>query len=220
MQKQSSEPSQNPNPWLEIPAEDYEGHMGSPEVGQLSLLNQLFKRILQEIQPGSLAILGCTTGNGFEHIDLNITKSILGVDINPDYLHIARSRFGDLHGRLELKCADIQSDPFEGRQFELIHGALVFEYVEPEIVLGHIYKALAPGGTLSVVLQLPHAELPSVSKTSYTSLEKLAPIMRHYERMQCVGLANQQGFCESKGEIIKLPSGKTFYSGQFKKSVP
>jgi EmrB/QacA subfamily drug resistance transporter len=219
-QSPSNKPFQTPNPWLEIPAGDYEGHMGSPEVGQLSMLNQLFKRILEETRPEALAILGCTTGNGFEHIDSNVTKTILGVDINPDYLQIAGARFENFRERLELKCADIQSDCFDGRQFDLIHGALVFEYVEPGIVLGHIHKALAPDGTFSAVLQLPHAELPSVSKTSYTSLEKLAPIMHHYEQAQFIALANQQGLRESKGEIINLPSGKTFYFGQFKKSVP
>ena len=57
------------NPWLTIPAEDYEAHMASPEVGQLQVLNQLFKMVLEEHRPESLAVLGCSTGNGFEHID-------------------------------------------------------------------------------------------------------------------------------------------------------
>jgi ubiquinone/menaquinone biosynthesis C-methylase UbiE len=220
MQQHSSYPSQTQNPWLEIPAADYEGHMGSPEVGQLQLLNELFKRILQETQPESVAVLGCTTGNGFEHINLSVTKTILGVDINPDYLQIVQTRFGHYQECLELKCADLQTDCFGERQFDLIHGALIFEYVDPKIVLQQVYKALKPTGTLSVVLQLQHADLPSVSKTPYTSLEKLAPIMHHYEREQFSEVARQQGLRESIVELIELPSGKTFFFGQYKKSIP
>ena len=34
-------PGEGDNPWLEILPGDYEGHMGSPQVGQLQLLNAL-----------------------------------------------------------------------------------------------------------------------------------------------------------------------------------
>ena len=49
------------NPWLTISAEDYEAHMASPEVGQLQLLNQLFKTVLEAHRPSSLAIVGCSS---------------------------------------------------------------------------------------------------------------------------------------------------------------
>jgi len=71
------------NPWHTIQAEDYEGHMASPDVGQLQVLNKLFKTVLEEQRPVSVAILGCSTGNGFEHIDTAITRRVVGIDINP-----------------------------------------------------------------------------------------------------------------------------------------
>ena len=82
-----------PNPWLTISAEDYEAHMASPEVGQLQVLNQLFKVVLEEHRPESMAVLGCSTGNGFEHIDPSTTRRVVGIDINPSYLAVARKRF-------------------------------------------------------------------------------------------------------------------------------
>lgn len=79
------------NPWLKIPASDYEGHMEA--VGQRALLGQIFRDVYSLVRPRRLAILGCATGNGFEYVDTAITERIVGVDINPDYIEIARRRF-------------------------------------------------------------------------------------------------------------------------------
>jgi ubiquinone/menaquinone biosynthesis C-methylase UbiE len=212
--EESPPPPPAHNPWLDIPATDYEGHMASPPVGQLQLLNQLFARTLAETRPAALAILGCTTGNGFEHLDFSVTRHVLAVDINPDYLRIARARFAS--ERLQFKCADLNAGPFDDRRYDLVHAALVFEYVQPEIVLAHIVRALKPGGLVSVVLQLPNPGLPSVSRTAYTSLEKLSPIFQHYPRVQFSGLARAAGLQETAGETITLPSGKEFYFGKYR----
>jgi len=53
------------NPWLQIPAEDYEGHLSVPNVDQLQMLNKIFANVLNEVPPQSIAALGCTTGNKF-----------------------------------------------------------------------------------------------------------------------------------------------------------
>jgi SAM-dependent methyltransferase len=208
-------PGEEYNPWLEIPAGDYEGHMGSPQVGQLQMLSHLFKRVLAETQPESVAVLGCTTGNGFEHFDPAITHHILGADINPTYLQIARQRYGDLEEHLELMCADLHTDCFGGRQFDLVYAGLVFEHVDAAVVLAHIYKALKLQGRLAVVLQMPNTGLSAVSHTPYKSLEKLAPTMHLFEQGQFASLAGAAGFSESHGELITLPSGKEFYYGIF-----
>jgi SAM-dependent methyltransferase len=206
-------PGEEYNPWLEIAAGDYEGHMGSPQVRQLQMLNQLFKRVLTEIQPESVAVLGCATGNGFEHFDPAITRYILGVDINPAYLEIARQRYSELETRLELKCADLHTDCFGGRQFDLVHAGLVFEHVDAAVVLAHIVKALTPQGRLSVVLQMPNRGLVAVSHTPYTSLEKLAPTMHLFNRDQFASLISQVGFIQAHAELITLPSSKEFFYG-------
>ncbi|NTW36622.1 MAG: hypothetical protein HGB17_10920 [Syntrophobacteraceae bacterium] len=56
------------NPWLDIPAEDYAGHMGSEAVGQLPVLKGLFADALAAFSPQRLLVLGCGTGNGFDFI--------------------------------------------------------------------------------------------------------------------------------------------------------
>ena len=203
------------NPWLEIPAEDYEGHMGSPQVGQLQMLNQRLKQVIAEAQPEEAAVLGCTTGNGFEHFDPTVTRRLLGVDINPAYLEIARQRFGGYGAGLELVCADLNAWGAGERRFDLVHAALVFEYVDAARLLEQIARGLKPGGALSVVLQLPVEGLPSVSQTRYTSLEKLSPIFRHYQPSEFRALAHQVALEATQEEICTLASGKQFYFGKY-----
>jgi hypothetical protein len=86
------------NAWLSIPLEDYEGHMGSAGVRQLSVLSELFKRALDRCLPQSVAVLGVAGGNGLEQINCAATKRIVGVDINQRYLDKVQRRFGTLAG--------------------------------------------------------------------------------------------------------------------------
>jgi len=57
------------NPWLALPLEDYEGHMGLDAVNQLAPLADLFGEALARLRPRSVAILGVAGGNGLQHVD-------------------------------------------------------------------------------------------------------------------------------------------------------
>ena len=67
------------NPWLRIPAADYEAHMEA--VGQSAALRQLFSSVYRSIKPARLAILGCTTGADFEGVDPAVTAVAAGVSL-------------------------------------------------------------------------------------------------------------------------------------------
>ena len=67
--------------------------MALPEVAQTQALNKLMASVLKEYTPQSLAVIGCTTGNGFEHIDHAYTHRVVGIDINGAYLSVLKSRF-------------------------------------------------------------------------------------------------------------------------------
>src|SRR5215831_943277 len=114
------------NPWLSIPLEDYEGHMSSASVGQLTVLAELFKGTLDRCRPESVAVLGVAGGNGLEQIDCKATKRIVGVDINQRYLDEVQRRFGTLPG-LELHCRDLSEPDFNLSTVALVHAALIFE---------------------------------------------------------------------------------------------
>ena len=134
------------NPWLSIPLEDYEGHMGSAGVRQLTVLAELFKRALDRCLPESVAVLGVAGGNGLEQIDCAATKRIVGVDINQRYLDEVQRRFGMLAG-LELHCRDLTETDFSLAPVALAHAALIFEHVGLGVALENALSLVAPGGS-------------------------------------------------------------------------
>ncbi len=204
------------SPWLTIPWEDYEGHMGSPSVGQLQMLNEVLADVLREERPRALAVLGCATGNGFEHLDPQVTRLALGIDLNPNYLAVARRRFGRNLPGLLLVCGDLARFELAPGSLDLVHAALVLEYVEPHLVIRRAARWLRPGGTLAVVLQ-PSSECSGkVSATSFASLRCLEGVMRLVEPAVVRALALQAGLVEVKAETLVLESGKSFFLARYR----
>lgn len=198
------------NPWLQIPVEDYEGHMSSPNVAQLQMLNKVLADVLNEFNHQSIAVLGCTTGNGFEHLINKNIERIVGVDINQEYLSICNNRFGRKLPQLKLICADLNEVEFPISSFDLIHAALIFEYIEVESLLSKISHWLRPNGILSVVLQLPSDTSAPVSETPYQSLKLLSPVIKLVESKEFREIIKKNGLDEIKNSKIKLQSGKSF----------
>lgn len=205
------------NPWIRITASDYEGHMNSPRVGQLKFLGDLFKNILTEYKPETLAVPGCTTGNGFEHIDFTITKKVLAIDINPDYVKILRERFSDKLDNIETICADLDNFEFKDKKYNLVHCALLFEYVDVLKLVEKISKALKINSNLSVLLQLPHENSPEVSKTDFKSIKYLSGFIKLVPPEEFNEIAVASGLIGNSENIFTLESGKAFWFGIYKK---
>ena len=203
------------NPWLTIPAKDYEGHMASPAVGQLQFLCQVFRDLILDLQPQAVAVLGCATGNGFDHIDPRVTRHVLAIDINPEYLQVLSARFRYRLPGLELVCADVAAHALWPQSFDLIHCALVLEYVDPAAVVPRAAAGLRPGGTLAVVLQLASSAASKVSDTPYVSLRRLEPVMRLVEPSTVRRLATSAGLRERDAWTETLDSGKSFFVGLY-----
>jgi SAM-dependent methyltransferase len=207
-----------PNPWLAIPAADYEGHMGPEGTGQLAPLAAIFAEVVAAVRPASLALLGCATGNGLAAVDTARTRRAVAVDVNPEYLEVARRRHAShLGGALELVCADLTACELGAGAFELVHAALVFEHVDPVALAARIARWLAPGGTCAVVLQLPAAagRAPAVSPTRFSSLQALAGSMRLCAPEEVRRLFAAHGLGETRGWRVPLRDGKAFYVGLF-----
>ncbi len=56
------------NPSLDIPLQDYEGHMSDPSIGQAAMLANQLELLLELRMPSSIAIIGCAGGNGLDRI--------------------------------------------------------------------------------------------------------------------------------------------------------
>ena len=134
------------NPWLEIPIDDYVGHMNQSHVRQYEMLNNIFRQAYSFKQPDSLLVLGVTEGNGFEYISQKITSRIIAIDINPEYAEVAKRRFYAKLPQSDFICKDAEEYKFPANYFDMIHGALIFEYVDYQKMLVEIAKSLKIGG--------------------------------------------------------------------------
>jgi hypothetical protein len=206
-------------PWLCIPLEDYEGHMSAVEVAQLPVLAELFRYVLERWRPESVAVAGVAGGNGLEAIDPSVTKRIVGVDINQQYLDAVEQRFGTLTG-LELHRCDLTREPAEVAPGALVHAALLFEHTGLGLTLDNVLSLVAPVGILSVVLQLPSAEAKDVAITKYTSLQS---VKQQFALIDVAGFRLEmasRGFQIMHEDKRPLPGGKAFWLGVFARQAP
>ncbi len=178
------------NPWLRIPPEDYEGHMAA--IGQSAVLRDLFSLVYAERRPSRLAVLGCTTGQDLQHVDPALTELIVGVDINPAYLEAAKGRLSSLGPRLHLICEDVLTAELPRVPFDLVHAALLLEYVDPRSLFQRIYAWLSPEGVCSVITQEPAPDVAAISATKYESLQTLAGRMSLRSAEETASLACQE----------------------------
>jgi len=205
------------NPWLQIPASDYEGHMSSPGVDQHSFLAQIFKKSLENHESSSIALLGCATGNGLEFVDKDATRRVTVFDINPEYLDILRQRYERSFAGLEVIEADLETCTIEAQVYSLVFAGLIFEYLDPRKVLPSIAGSLRRGGVMVTVLQLPALHLNKITKTPYASIKKLEMIMKLISPQDFKHMASETGLEEVKAKTVTLKSGKSFYIGTYSK---
>ena len=190
--------------------------MKSPRVLQQQFLSDVFRDLVARHRPRSIAVLGCATGNGFEHIDSRITPDVVGIDINPEYLEILLSRFaGGMPGLRTVLC-DIAACDLEARSIDVAHCALVFEYVDPRVVLAKTAEWLHAGGVLSVVLQLPSPGHEKVADTEFKEiLSCLDPILHLVDPEDLARLAAAAGLRRGTSEVRRLATGKSFCVAEF-----
>ena len=207
------------NPWLKIPASDYDNHMESPSVGQSSFMAEIFKKALQKHAPDNIAILGCATGNGLEHIVGNGKKHVTVIDINPEYLDILKQRFDGKIANLKTIQADLENYKLKNNGYSFILAGLIFEYLNPQNLLKNIKNGLKPEGIVLTILQLPSEALSKVSETPYTSLKKLSSIMNLVPPDDFNIMAKKIRLVRIESETITLKSGKRFYIGTYQKRI-
>ncbi|MFN7924767.1 MAG: methyltransferase domain-containing protein [Bryobacteraceae bacterium] len=205
------------NPWLDVPLEDYEGHMRAPGVEQLDALADLFGEALAFCRPESVAILGVAGGNGLDRIDTGVTKRIVGVDIHPEYLAAVRTRYPELP--LTLVCCDLDRGAIEEAPAAMVHAALIFEHAGIEGCLESAVRMVAAGGFLVVVLQLPSATAAGVAATRFETIQALGSRFRLVDKDEFAGLVSGSGLTMVEQRQRSLPSGKAFWLGVFRKTA-
>ena len=191
--------------------------MSSPKVGQLSFLAKTFKETLENYDCKAVALLGCATGNGLEYIKNEVSHRVTAVDINPEYLKILQQRYSDsIHG-LEIIRDDLNKCKLEKKAYTLVFAGLVFEYLDPRVLLKKIVKWLQVNGILVTVLQQPN-DGKNVTETPYTSLKSLNSIMNLIDQKQFKIIATDVGLMAIEEKIVTLETGKSFYVGTYQRN--
>ena len=189
--------------------------MALPGVGQADMISELLCRAVERWVPASIAVIGCAGGNGFDRVDPESVKRVIGVDLNPQYIEQSRVRFAQRLPNLELHCADIQSESLKYGPVALTYAALLFEYVDVACALRTLKRNSRPGAALITVLQLPHPVLPAVSPSPFQSLGRLAHLMKIVAPEELRSAAVIAGFVPVDTATIELPSGKQFCMQDF-----
>ena len=201
-----------PNPWSLVSAADYEAQMGPAGADLLSPLSTLFQKAYAARRPARLAVLGVATGNGLEHVDPAITRRVVGLDVNLSYLAVTRQRHMRLGPSLQLLCADAEKAELEAGGFDLVHAALVLEYLDPRVVLSRLASWLAPGGAFTVVLLLPGGAPVAAGSAS---LLAVAERMRLVPPEELRRLAARTGLVERRAFVVPLQAGRRLFTALY-----
>jgi hypothetical protein len=202
------------NPWLEIPLEDYERHMSHHLVGQSTLLNSLTKKYLNAIKPETAVFLGVAGGNGLEHIDNEITKSVIGIDINPDYLDTALKRYKHKIAALQLMNIDVTKNTETICRADFIWAALVLEYTGIDKAIEFCSNNIHRNGHLIVSIQSNNNK-PSVSSTGIESVKKAGEIFSIVDPENLLSKVTESGYDLIGREENILPNGKSIITFHF-----
>ncbi len=121
-------------------------------------------------------------------------KRIVAIDVNPLYIEQTHSRHSKSPGRLEVICADVQSDSLNYGPVDFTYATLIFEYVELTSTLNTLRHNSTTDAVLTTVLQLPHPAMHAVSSSPYKSLRTLSSYMTLVAPDALCNAANDAGF--------------------------
>lgn len=201
-----------PNPWVVVPAADYERHAGPDGLDQLAPLSAIFQEVYLATQPDRALVLGCATGNGLEHVDPAVTQRVVGVDVNLQYLGIARQRFFHLGPRLELYCTEAEKFRAQAGSFDLVHASLLLEYLHPEVLVRKIAEWLADDGTCSLVVQLPGGDPTPAPTKTLQLIDKAARLVSPEELTR---LLDHYGLARKRARTVPLAHGRSVWAATF-----
>lgn len=146
------------------------------------LLALLENDALRFPRPWKLVDLGCGTGrNTAALLEVEAASSIIGLDVSPGMLEVARSRlqrFG-AQEKLSLEVFDMlqaASPPESAVGADAVVSTLVLEHIPADVFFGLVAMILKPGGIL--LLTNMHSEMGGISQAGFidpTTGDKIRP---------------------------------------------
>lgn len=198
------------NPWLEIPAAEYQAHMQSPDVGQADVLAELFGIALRATRPRSLLMLGCGTGNGLAQIDGQATKQVTCVDINPAFLAELAQRLPAPDYDRSLIEMDLNAEDLPPGPFDQVHAPFLFEFLDWRPLVARIAAVLAPNGVFTIIIQRESRVTAARTATPYFSLRRLDALFAFVDPLDLGVIAAECGLVLKSQRDVRLPRQKSF----------
>lgn len=196
------------NPFLDIPLDIYEKHMSLDSINQLQTLNEIMRDQLNRYEISTAMILGVAGGNGLEHINMNKTNIVYGVDINSQYLDACRQRYAYLGSHFKEICANLTDLSVELPKSELIIANLVVEYIGYEAFIFHT-KKICPK-YITVVIQINTSD-EFVSESSYIhAFDRVVEVHHQMDEYNLRQSLNSIGYSLGLKTEYPLPNGKSF----------
>jgi 2-polyprenyl-3-methyl-5-hydroxy-6-metoxy-1,4-benzoquinol methylase len=183
-------------------------------VRQLAVLNSLTKKYLKNIESKICLFLGVAGGNGLEHIDNNITKTVIGIDINQDYLDTANERYKDKIPSLNLINFDITTSPEVLCNADFIWAALVLEYTGIDKSLEFAINNLLTGGHFVVSIQSNNG-VQSVRQSGIESVQKVETFFQLINPDILINKAMATELRLIESEELFFPNGKSLKTFHF-----
>lgn len=184
--------------------------MSLPSVGQAPLLAGILRALVLQHRPRAVLVAGCSGGNGLAEIAAPPVERIVGVDLNPEYIRVAKARLDRPDGAIQLVAGDFTELDLGSARFDLVYAALVLEYVPLDSALQAFARATRAGGILAALLQQASLAHAAVTPTPFTSLGALGGLMRLVDVPAFRVAAARSGWrCEGSERHV-LPSGKAF----------
>lgn len=205
------------NQWLDIKLDDYENHMSFPSIGQSQYLANYLQESVNKYKPNSIALIGCSGGNGLGIINPKIVERVVCVDINSKYLAKAKVRYFNSFKNIEFVASDITSKDFSLVPVDLIFVGLVFEYVDNDFAVKNLSKLINKNGKLITVLQLPNTDIPEVSPSPYKNLEILNDLFSFVNANTFIKICEKYKLDLVSNKKTILNSGKEFVELEFQK---
>ncbi len=165
-------------------ADDYSAHVYDPVPVAFLDVERLFGHaaLFGELgRPVDVLDLACGTGAQLARIAEQVSGRLVGTDISPEPVRIARERLARFGERADIRCADLlETDATSLGQFDLILNIGVIYVTPPAVqrrILELIGQCLRPGGV--AVISYHAGSLPALRtnlhRLLYAGLDGLAP---------------------------------------------
>jgi len=133
-----------------------------PYMKSLSVFDWRIKKLLSDNKEAHCLDIACGSGLFLYYLSQNGYKSIVGVDISPEQVALAKQVCDDVHE------VDVKEFLASGREYDMI---TIFSFIEhltrdeALTFLDNVYKSLRPGGR--IILVTPNADSPFAAHMRY-----------------------------------------------------